>query len=187
MKSPISLFRKEVSTIGLTDKQKKFAEEYIQDLNATRAYKVAYPKVKSEGAAASAGTRLLKNVKVREYIEKLLKEIKNSKIADAQEVMEYLTSVMRREHAEYVPIKITEEKTEYVPDLNGTMRKHSRKEETVQIVQVPAKLSDANKAAELLGKRYALFTDVNDGTDEALEKLDDILRSMRDEAYRQAE
>lgn len=175
-----------MSTIGLTDKQKKFAEEYIKDLNATRAYKVAYPKVKSDRAATSAGARLLTNVNIRKYIDELLEEIKSSKVADAQEVMEYLTSVMRREHAEYVPIKITEEKTEYVPDLNGTMRKHSHKEETVQIIQVPAKLSDANKAAELLGKRYALFTDANDGTDEALEKLDDILRSMRDEAYRQA-
>ena len=175
-----------MSTIGLTDKQKKFAEEYIQDLNATRAYKVAYPKVKSDRAASSAGARLLTNVNIRTYIDALLEELKNSKVADAQEVMEYLTSVMRREHVEYVPIKITEEKAEYIPDLNGKMRKHSHKEETVQIVQVPAKLSDANKAAELLGKRYALFTDANNDTDEALEKLDGILRSMRDEADRQA-
>ena len=47
----------------------------------------------------------------------------------------------------------------YAPDDNGTMRKQTVKKETPQIVEIPARLSDANKAAELLGKAYGLYTE----------------------------
>ena len=48
----------------MTKKQKIFADEYLIDLNATRAYKVAYPAVKRDETAAQAGSRMLRNVKV---------------------------------------------------------------------------------------------------------------------------
>lgn len=44
----------------MTEKQKIFADEYLIDLNATRAYKVAYPRVKNDEVAAAAATRLLR-------------------------------------------------------------------------------------------------------------------------------
>ena len=60
----------------MTKKQKIFADEYLIDLNATRAYRVAYPSVKKDETAAAAATRMLRNVKVlrrlfREYSRKL--------------------------------------------------------------------------------------------------------------------
>ncbi len=58
----------------VTEKQKVFADEYLIDLNATRAYKVAYPSVKKDETAASAGGRMLKNVKVEKYIQKRMRE-----------------------------------------------------------------------------------------------------------------
>lgn len=85
------------SMAKLTEKQKLFVDEYLIDLNATRAYKVAYPHVKSDGAAMSAASRLLRNVKVKAYIDEQLEKVSSGKIADVQEVMEYLTKVMRRE------------------------------------------------------------------------------------------
>lgn len=145
--------------VKLTEKQKLFVDEYLIDLNATRAYKVAYPHVKSDGAAMSAASRLLRNVKVKAYIDEQLEKISSEKIADAQEVMEYLTKVMRREMKESVVVTLTKEHSEYVDTGDGKPRKQTVKEEVPQIVEIPAKLSDANKAAELLGKRYALFTD----------------------------
>lgn len=60
--------------MALTPKQKIFADEYLIDLNATRAYKVAYPRVKNEETAAAAGARLLRNVKVVEYVQKRMDE-----------------------------------------------------------------------------------------------------------------
>ncbi|MEA5134641.1 MAG: terminase small subunit [Candidatus Fimivivens sp.] len=143
----------------LTPAQQRFADEYLIDLNATRAYKAAYPSVKKDNVASAAATRLLGNVKVKEYIDEKLADMSSSKIADAKEVMEYLSSVMRREYKENVVVTLSEECSAYAPDENGTMRKQTVKRETPQIVEIPAKLSDANKAAELLGKRYSLFTD----------------------------
>ena len=58
----------------MTEKQKIFADEYLIDLNATRAYKVAYPRVKNDEVAAAAAARLLRNVKVEDYIQKRMDE-----------------------------------------------------------------------------------------------------------------
>lgn len=60
--------------MALTPKQKIFADEYLIDLNATRAYKAAYPSCKKDETAAAAGARLLRNVKVAEYIQERMKE-----------------------------------------------------------------------------------------------------------------
>ena len=66
---------------------------------------------------------------------------------------------MRREKNESVVVTVTEETSEYVPDEKGVMRRKVLKKEIPVKVEIPAKLSDANKAADLLGKRYRLFTD----------------------------
>lgn len=81
----------------MTEKQKIFADEYLIDLNATLAYKMAYPNVKNDAVAAAAAARLLRNVKVKNYIAEQMEKIHNEKTADAQEVIEYLTSVLRGE------------------------------------------------------------------------------------------
>lgn len=143
----------------LTEKQKLFVDEYLIDLNATRAYKAVYPNVKKDSSAAVCAAKLLRNAKVKDYIDEQLEKVSSEKIADVQEVMEYLTKVMRREMKESVVVTLTKEHSEYVDTGDGKPRKQTVKEEVPQIVEIPAKLSDANKAAELLGKRYALFTD----------------------------
>ena len=48
----------------MTEKQKIFADEYLIDLNATRAYRKAYPSVKKDETAAAAAARMLRNVKL---------------------------------------------------------------------------------------------------------------------------
>ena len=58
----------------MTEKQKIFADEYLIDLNATRAYRKAYPSVKRDETAAQAGSRMLRNVKVAEYIQERMQE-----------------------------------------------------------------------------------------------------------------
>ena len=58
----------------MTKKQKIFADEYLIDLNATRAYRVAYPSVKKDETAAVNGSKLLRNTKVQEYISERMQE-----------------------------------------------------------------------------------------------------------------
>ena len=88
----------------LTDKQKAFCDYYIETLNATESYKKAGYKVKNDNTAAVNANRLLRNAKIKSYIDKRLKEIENDRIADAKEVMEYLTAVMRGEVEEEVVV-----------------------------------------------------------------------------------
>lgn len=127
----------------MTDRQQKFADEYIIDCNATRAYKAAYPNVKKDSVAAQAGSRLLRNVKVAAYIEEKLAEISSQKTAKAQEVMEYLTSVMRGESESSVVV------------VEGYGEGCSE----AKIIEKPPDEKERLKAAELLGRHYAMFTD----------------------------
>lgn len=127
----------------MTEKQQKFADEYIIDCNATRAYKAAYPNVKKDNVAAAAGARLLRIVKVAAYIEENLAEISSQKTANAQEVMEYLTSVMRGESESSVVV------------VEGYGEGCSE----AKIIEKPPDEKERLKAAELLGRHYAIFTD----------------------------
>ena len=127
----------------MTDKQKRFADEYLIDCNATRAYKAAYPRVKKDETASVNASRLLSKAKVKEYIDKKLNEISSAKIADATEVMEYLTSVLRGESRS--EIVVVEGCGEGVSSARSIEKAPDEK--------------DRLKAAEMLGKRYGLYTD----------------------------
>lgn len=58
----------------LTAKQQRFCDEYLIDLNGTRAYKVAYPSVKKNETARVNASRLLTNANVKTYIQERQKE-----------------------------------------------------------------------------------------------------------------
>lgn len=125
----------------MTDKQRKFADEYLIDCNATRAYKAAYSHIKNDNVAHACGAKLLRNATVQAYIDERLDEISSEKIADAAEVMKYLTSVLRGEST--AEIVVVEGCGEGCSEAR-TMTKAP--DETQRL-----------KAAELLGKRYGLF------------------------------
>lgn len=150
----------------LTNKQFIFANEYLVDLNATRAYKKAYPNVKKDSVAKAAASRLLTNVNLKNYIDEQLKKIEDESIADAAEVMKYLTAVMRNE--------LTEEVVVVEGEGEGCS--------SARIVKKDISAKDRNKAAELLGKRYRLFVDKVEADINAnvnsTKKLDSILEQL---------
>lgn len=157
--------------VKMTPKQQRFCDEYLIDLNATQAaIRAGY----SAKTAAVIATENLKKPNITEYIEKRMAEKEDALIAKQDEVLKYLTSVMRRELSEHVVVTVTEESSFYEPDANGTMRKRMEKKEVAEVVEIPARLSDANKAAELLGKRYGLYTDVVEIEDKRPVIVDDI-------------
>ena len=122
--------------LKLTKKQRKFADEYLIDCNGTQAaIRAGYsPKTANEQAA-----KLMANKKISTYISNKLDEMSSERLADAQEVLEYLTSVMRGEYTEQV-LRL---------DGNGV--------QVVDYIQVSAR--ERLKAAELIGKRYGMFKD----------------------------
>ena len=140
----------------LTAKQKRFCDEYLKDMNAKQAaIRAGY----SEKTAHSIGNENLKKPELKKYITDRMKEKDANLIADKDEVLQHLTSVMRREKTENVVVTVREKKSFYAPDEKGTMRKQTIEKEVPKVVEIPAKLSDANKAAELLGKAHCLFTE----------------------------
>ena len=121
---------------GLNEKQKRFVNEYLIDLNATQAaIRAGY----SKRTADSQASRLLANVKVRQYIDEKMAEKDKKLIADQDEILRFLTSVMCGEVEEPVAIL----------DGNGYQ----------DIRYVIPNAASRKSAAELLGKRYAMWTD----------------------------
>lgn len=120
----------------MTPRQQKFCDEYLISGNATdAAIKAGY----SPKTAKNIGSENLAKPDLKAYIEAQLAALHSEKIADATEVLQYLTSVMRGEHTEEIPLLIGE----------GV--------QTLTAKEVGAK--ERLKAAELIGKRFGLFTD----------------------------
>jgi phage terminase small subunit len=140
----------------LTEKQKAFCDYYIQTLNATEsAKKAGY----SEKTARKIGHENLTKPDIQNYISERLAELESKRVADAKEVLEYLTSVMRGEETEEVVV------VENIGDFMSEAR----------IVSKKLNARERIKAAELLGKRYALFTDkVDSNLNVGIQIVDDV-------------
>lgn len=157
----------------LTDKQKLFVQELIKNgYNATQA---ALAAGYSKSSAYAQGSRLLKNVEVLKYKDELLASLQQPSIATIEEILQYYTRVMRREEKESVVVTIKEKVSGMVlnPDTGKRERKTIEKEKA-EIVEIPTKVSDANKAAEMLGKNYGIWTDKVSITDEQVTIIEDL-------------
>ena len=140
----------------LTAKQRRFCDEYLTDMNAAQAaIRAGY----SKKTAKQIGQENLTKPDLQKYIAERMKQKESELIADQDEVLRYLTAVMRREMKESVVVTLNEKNSFYAPDETGTMRKQTVEKEVPRVIQIPARLSDANRAAEMLGKAHGIFTD----------------------------
>ena len=117
-------------------KHETFCLELVSGKNNTQA---AIAAGYSEKTAYSIANRLLKNVDIKSRINELMEQIASEKVADAQEVMEYLTSVMRGESRSSVLC------------LAGDGMQ--------EVIEKPPDEREKLRAAEMLGKRYGLYTE----------------------------
>lgn len=124
---------------NLTEKQKRFADYYIESGNATESYKRAGYSVTSSNAAGVEGHKLLRHPKISAYINSRIETKDHERIASQEEVLEFLTNVLRGKITEKIPVGIGMGAQELI-DNTPTIK-------------------DREKAAELLGKRYMLWTD----------------------------
>lgn len=156
----------------LTEKQKRFADEYLIDLNATRAYKAAYPNCKSDATASQAGSRLLRNVKVTTYVTERQREREKRTEITQDWVLKELykiaavngsdfSKIVRRSGVdmetgkpiEYDAVQFTP--TDELPEEKRAAI--SAIKETKSGLSVES--YDRVKALELLGKHLGMFTD----------------------------
>lgn len=125
-------------TDGLTIKQKRFIDFYIQSANASDAARKAGYSAKS---ARYVGLELLQKPNVQAAIATRLAELDSERTADTKEILEYLTMVMRGDAEEEVVVNV------------GTGKGFTRADKVK--AQVGAK--DRLKAAEMLAKVHGMF------------------------------
>ena len=154
----------------MTNAQKRFCDEYLIDLNATRAYKVAYPNCKKDETASAAGSRMLGNVKVKEYISEKQKEIEKRTEVTQDMIINELAKIA------FIDIRgLYDDKgnLKHIKDIDAniagaissleTLEEYSgygdNREKTGDTQKV--KLLDKTKALELLGKHLGMFKETN--------------------------
>lgn len=142
----------------LTEKQKRFVQELFKNNHNGRQAAIAAGY--SEKTAEVQASRLLRNANVLKYREELIKNFDKSTIASIEEILEYYTRVMRRQEVEHVVVTIKEKITGMVKNPEtGKQERRTIEKEKAEIVEIPTKVSDANKAAEMLGKNFGIWTD----------------------------
>lgn len=182
--------------MALTDKQKRFCDEYLIDLNATQAaIRAGY----SPKTAEQTASRLLRNVKVQEYIAKRQKELSRSTEITQERVIKELALIAFSNNADYA--HVVEKKLQVeaggalvdVLDKDGkpvmyrtvepvlTEKLTEEQKRALAVIKkgrdgLEVKSCDKVKALELLGKHLGIFTDkieanVNDTTRSELQEL----------------
>lgn len=159
----------------LTNKHKRFCEEYLVDLNATQAAIRAGYKPKT---ARSQGQRLLTNADIQQYLQQLMDKRSERTEITADRVLEELAAIAFSDRTELAQVgkhgEVNFTPTEQLPD------------ETKKIIagiengKYGTKVTtyDKVKALELLGKHLGIFTSGADNS-EALKKLDEVLGKIK--------
>ena len=120
----------------MNERQKRFCDEYLVCLNATQAaIRAGY----SEKYAGQNADKLLKNTKVKDYLDNRLNEKERSLIASQDDILQALTRILNGD----------EKGTALVGVGMGAQ----------EVSQVPPTNSEKIRAAEILGKYHKLFTD----------------------------
>ncbi len=159
----------------MTDAQKRFCDEYLIDLNATRAYKTAYSRCKKDETANVNGSKLLRNAKVQEYIAEKMKEREQrteitqdmvvnelAKIAffnikeiyNANGTLKEITNINEKTAGAISSIKTLQKA--------GAMKINVKTDDNIPIEHIQEqtvefKTNDKVKALELLGKHLGMF------------------------------
>lgn len=124
----------------LNARQKSFCEFYVASGNATEsAIKAGYSKKTADRIASEN----LRKLELKKYIDELMQKLESERIASAEEVLQNLIAMMRGEIQE--DVVVVEGEGDGVSSARVMKKQVSAKERI--------------KAAELLGKRYRLYTD----------------------------
>lgn len=137
----------------MTLKQQRFADEYIITGNATQsAIKAGY----SQKTARVIANENLTKPYIKEYIEKRMEELQDEKILTQKQILVMLSEIASGKASETVVVTLKKAELIKDPATGKSLKVYN---EVAETVDVPTKNSDRNKALELLGKRYKLWTE----------------------------
>ncbi|TOY85736.1 terminase small subunit [Levilactobacillus brevis] len=142
----------------LTPKQQKFADAYIECGNATKA---AIDADYSKKTARVIGQENLLKPAIKDYIDARLKELASERVASQQEVLEFLTRVMRRQELEQVVVTLRKARTIPMTNSNGDTYDKLVYEDVDDVVDTKTKNSDSMKAADILTRVLGISKGLN--------------------------
>lgn len=164
---------------SLSNNQKLFCQKYLElGMNGTQAYLSVYKNCKKEETAMAAASRLLRNVKVEEYIKELQSKVEEKAVVNIQMIVDELTAIaftdrtkISRNVRNRIMLQDDEDgtKKEYFEN-NVIFAETSELDETTKKVIAGYKKTqsgfavetyDKMKALELLGKYLGMFKDDN--------------------------
>ena len=122
----------------MTEKQRRFADEYLIDLNATRAYRAVYSSVKKDATAAQAASRMLRNVKVSEYIQERMQERQQRTNISQDRVLDDLAAIAFETDREIVGIR---ERLRALELLGKHLGMFERKKDALDIEEQEAQIA----------------------------------------------
>ena len=161
----------------MTDKQKIFADEYLIDLNATRAYRKAYPNCKKDSSADAAARKLLGNTRIQKYISARMEERQKRTEVTQDRVLQELAYIAFARVTDYATVRNDVVKIKNTDELT---------EEQIRAISgikegkfgIELKLNDKETALELLGRHLGMW---NDKLDIKTPAIDESIKEM--EAY----
>lgn len=154
----------------MTDAQKRFCDEYLIDLNATRAYKVAYKRCKKDETARANSSRLLTNDNVKKYIAVKQEEIEKRTKITQDRVLKELAKIafgdIRKLYTDNGALRsIVDLEDDIAGAISGveTYEEYEGRGEDREHVgdTKKVKMLDKTKALELIGKHLGMFKDTN--------------------------
>lgn len=150
----------------MTEAQKRFCDEYILDFNATRAYRAAYPKCKTDEAASAAGSRMLGNVNVQKYIQEQKENLKEKINVTQEQVINQLARIafgdIRKLYNDSGGLKniqdLDDDAAAIISGIETTEEFEGYGEDREQIGYTKkVKIASKDRALEMLGKYFGIF------------------------------
>lgn len=150
----------------MTEKQERFCQEFVKDLNPVRAYMAVYKSCKKERTASAAAARLLANVNISARVRELKEQVTEKNLITAEDVVRDLVEVKNR-CMQAVPVKVWDEEEHAYVDSDAEYSFDSK---------------GANTALKMLGEYVGMFEKKVkiSGLDEEQSKLSELLQQRRE-------
>lgn len=150
----------------MTEKQKRFAEEYVKDLDAIRAYKRVYINCKSDRAASANASKLLANTNISVYVRELQEEVSKKLKITAEDVLKDLIEVKNR-CMQAIPVKVWDSEQHCYVDSDSEYTFDSK---------------GANTALKLIGDHLGMFqkkVEISGGLETKQSKIDAVIEQLK--------
>jgi len=176
----------DISSSELTDKQRRFVEEYVVDLNGTQAaIRAGY----SENTANEQASQLLAKLSVRKAVEKLQREISQRLGLTAEKVLSEMSYIAFANMADYLQCtsggdpffdyyNASREQKSALSEVTVEDYVEGRGDDARNVKKVKFKLHDKRAALVDLGRHMGLFRTASEAAEASSNADRDIVRGL---------